>query len=328
MNAPTMKAVTCTKYGSPDVLKIAEFAQPSPKANEVLVKIHASAATTADTMLRKGTPFYARFFLGLNKPKKPIIGTGFAGEIIAVGSTVTAFKIGDTIFGETALQFSANAEFVCVPENGVITKIFKNMTFEEAAPICDGPLTSLNFLRNLANIQAGHTILINGASGSLGTAAIQLAKYFGARVTAVCSAKNEELVRSLGADEVIDYTTTDFTEVSQQFDFVYDTIGTSSFSKCKAILAPKGQYLSPVLSMSLLFQVLWTSIIGGKRAKFDATGMRPVKELRQMLADLKPLFEKGHLKMIMDKTYPLLQAVEAHRYVDSGRKRGNIVLIA
>ena len=179
MNVPTMKAVTCTKYGSPDVLKIVEFPQPNPKINEVLIKIHASAATTADTMLRKGTPFYARFFLGLSKPKNPIIGTGFAGEIIAIGQAITAFKIGDKVFGETALKFSANAEYVCVPENGVITKIFKNMPLEEAAPICDGPLTSLNFLRNLANIQAGHTILINGASGSLGTAAIQLAKYFG-----------------------------------------------------------------------------------------------------------------------------------------------------
>ena len=147
-------------------------------------------------------------------------------------------------------------------------------------------------------------------------------------MTGVCSAKNKELVRSLGADEVIDYNTTDFTKLNKRFDFVYDTIGTSSFSKCKVILAPNGQYLSPVLSMPLLFQVLWTSIIGGKRAKFDATGMRPVNELRQMLDNLKPLFEKGHLKMIMDKTYPLSQAVEAHRYVDSGRKRGNIVLVA
>jgi len=327
MNAPTMKAVVCTKYGSPDVLKIQEFAQPSPKEHEVLIKVHASPVSAADTMMRKGTPFYARFFLGLTRPKPAITGTGFAGEIIAVGNKVSLFKEGDTVFGETATQFSANAEYVCLPEDGVISIMPAKMTYEEAAPVCDGILTSFHFLRNIANIQPGHTILINGASGSLGTAAVQLAHHFGAYVVGVCSAKNIVLVQSLGANEVIDYQSNDFTKSYRRFDFIFDTIGKSSFSECKKILAPNGQYLSPVLSMPLLFQVLWTSMRKGKKAKFDATGLRPADELRQMLNEVKELMKKGNLKTIMDKTYSLEEVVEAHRYVDTGRKIGNIVLV-
>lgn len=327
MNTPTMKAVVCTKYGSPEVLKISQFPIPTPKADEVLIKVYASAATTADTMMRKGTPFYARFFLGLSRPKNPITGTGFAGEVISVGTNVTQFQKGDKVCGESGLQFSANAEYVCVPEKGVIIHKPKNITYSEAATLCDGPLTSLNFLRNLAQIQTGQTILINGASGSLGTAAVQLAKKMGGKVTAVCSAGNKALVQSLGANEVIDYQSTDFTKLNRQFDFIYDTIGRSSFVACKSVLSDKGVYLSPVLNMSLLFQMLWTSFIGGKQAKFDATGMRPVLELRQMLKDLKMMIEQEHLKIIMDRTYPLEQAVAAHKYIDSGRKRGNIVFI-
>lgn len=328
MNAPTMKAVVCTKYGAPSVLQIQKYARPVPKANEVLVKVHASAATTADTMMRKGTPFYARFFLGLMRPKIPIIGTGFAGEIIEIGNAVQQFKIGDKVCGETSIEFSANAEYVCLPENGVLIPLPNNMNFQDAATLCDGPLTSLNFLRNLANIQPGHTILINGASGSLGTVAIQLAKYFGAYVIGVCSGKNKALVQSLGADEVIDYQIMDFTKLNRQFDFVYDTIGKSSFVKCKSILQPKGKYLSPVLSIPLLFQMLWTTLVGNQQAKFDATGMQQAKELKQMLNDLKMIIEQGNLKVIMDRTYSLEQAVAAHRYIDSNRKRGNIVLVS
>ena len=328
MKTPTMKAVICTKYGSPEVLKVSQFPIPIPKADEVLIKVHASAATTADTMMRKGTPFYARFFLGWNRPKNPIIGTGFAGEIIAVGSAVTQFQKGDKVCGESGLQFSANAEYVCVSEKGVIIQLPKNMGYSEAATLCDGPLTSLNFLRNLAQIQPGHTVLVNGASGSLGTAAIQLAKYFGAYVIGVCSAKNKALVESLGANEVINYQTTDFTKLDRRFDFVYDAIGKSSFAKCKRILQPKGKYLSPVLNVALLFQLLWTSITDGQQAKFDATGMRPAEELRQMLQDLKILIEQNHLNLVIDRTYSMEKVVEAHQYVDSGRKVGNIVLVS
>ena len=178
MNTQTMQAVTCTRYGNPSVLKVQEYSKPTPKENEVLVKIHASAVTAADTMMRKGTPFYVRFFLGLRKPKVPIIGTGFAGEIEAIGEKVTQFRVGDQVFGETAFQFSANAEYVCISENGVIVLKPSNMSFEEAASVCDGAVTSLNFLKEIANIQAGQSLLVNGSSGSLGTAAIQLGKFF------------------------------------------------------------------------------------------------------------------------------------------------------
>lgn len=322
-----MKAIEITGYGSPDVLQITEVATPTPKDNEVLIKVHAASITTADAMMRKGTPFYARFFLGLTKPKQPIPGTGFAGEIEAVGKAVQQFKPGDPVFGETSVNFGAHAEYVCVPEDSVLTLMPAGMSYEEAAPLCDGGLTSLNFLKVIGNIQPGQRVLINGASGSLGTAAVQLAKYFGAEVTGVCSTANVAMVSSLGADQVIDYTTTDFTKTGQTFDIIYDTVGKLSFSQCKKSLTPTGAYLSPVLKLPLLFQMMWTSVIGGKQAKFSATGLKAVPELQVLLAELKEIIEAGHLRSVMDKSYALEQVAEAHRYVDTGHKKGNIVIV-
>ena len=329
----TMKAIVCTKYGSPNVLQLRDVEKPTPKDNEVLIKINASSVTAADTMMRKGSPVIGRLFIGLMKPKNPIPGTGFAGEIESVGNDVVQFKEGDQIFGESILVAGTNAEYVCVTENGILAKKPDNMTFEQAAPVCDGALTSMNFLKDLAKIQHGQRVLIIGASGSLGTSAVQLAKCFGADVTGVCSTTNVELVKSLGADKVIDYTKQDFTSTGQTYDIIYDTVGKSSFSHCKGSLTEKGVYVSPVLGLALLLQIIWNSIIGslpgrkpGKKAMFSATGLLPVAKLRTFLLELQKLIEGGQLKSIIDRQYPLEKIAEAHAYVDKGHKRGNVVI--
>jgi NADPH:quinone reductase-like Zn-dependent oxidoreductase len=322
----TMKAIVCTRYGSPEVLELKEVEKPVPKGNEVLIRVRASSVTAADGMMRKGSPFYGRLFIGLMKPKNPIPGTGFAGVIEAVGEDVKLFDEGDHVFGEIVLSLGTNADYVCVPEEGVLATKPANITFEEAAPVCDGALTSLSFLKDVAKIQRGQRVLINGASGSLGTAAVQLAKRYGAVVTGVCSSANVEMVKSLGADEVIDYTNEDFSRTGRTYDIIYDTVGKSSFSRCKGSLAEEGVYVSPVLGFSLLLQMLWTSKIGRKKAKFSATGIRPVSELRILLQELKELIETGGLRSVVDRRYRLEEIAEAHRYVEKGHKKGNVVI--
>ncbi|GET42598.1 NAD(P)-dependent alcohol dehydrogenase [Microseira wollei] len=321
-----MKAIVCTKYGSPDVLELKEVEKPTLKDNEVLIRVYAASATAADCMMRQGTPFYGRLFLGLMRPKNPITGTGFAGIIETVGKEVKLFKEGDSVFGETGIGFSTNAEYVCLPEDGVLATLPHNMTYEEAAPVCDGALTSWSFLKDIGKIQSGQSVLINGASGSLGSAAVQIAKYFGAEVTGVCSTTNLEMVKSLGADKVIDYTKEDFTKTGQTYDIIFDTVGKSSFSRCKGSLRENGVYLSPVLSLPILFEMIWTSKVGSKKAKFSATGLRPVSELRVLLNELKECIEAGKIKSIVDRSYPLKQTAEAHKYIETGHKKGNVVI--
>lgn len=327
MTLNKMNAIVQPSYGSPDVFRFTQVAKPIPKANEVLVKVRATPVTKADTMIRTGKPYFGRLLLGLTKPKNPIPGTGFAGTIEAVGEEVSLFKIGEDVFGETTLKFGANAEYICIPEDGVLLRKPENMTFEQAAPICDGALTSFNFLKEIIKIQPGQKVLINGASGGLGTAAVQLAKHFGAHVTGVCSSRNITLVKSLGADEVIDYTKNDFTEATNTYDIIFDAVGKSSFSKSKSALTEHGVYLSPVLSLSLLFQVWWTSKVGKKKAKFSATGLLPHPKLIGLLKELKQLIEKGVVTTFIDKRYALDQIAEAHAYVDTGHKRGNVVIV-
>jgi NADPH:quinone reductase-like Zn-dependent oxidoreductase len=326
MNSNKMKAIVCTKYGGPEVLQLQELEMPTPKENEVLIKIYTTTVTAADSMMRKGAPYIGRLFIGLTKPKHPVTGTGFSGEIVTVGNAVKQYKTGDLVFGESLLGAGTNAEYLCLAEDEILAKKPSNMTHEQLASVCDGPLTSLNLLKNKANIQSGQKVLIIGASGSLGTAGVQLAKHFGAEVTGVCSSGNLEMVKALGADEVIDYTAVDFTENGKAYDIIYDTVGKSSFSKCKNSLSQNGIYLSPVMSISLLFQMLKTSMVGSKKVKFDATGIRPVPELRMMLQELKGLLELGKLKTVIDKSYPLEQVAKAHKYVDKGHKKGNIVI--
>ena len=322
-----MKAIVSTQYGTPDVLQLKEVEKPVPKDHEVQIRVYVTTVTAADTMIRKGIPLFGRLFLGLRRPKKPIPGTGFAGKIEKVGKQVKLFKEGDEVFGETGVEFSAHAEYVCIPEEGVIAAKPANLTYEEVAPVSDGALTSLNFLKEVAKIQAGQRVLINGASGGLGTAAVQLAKHFGAIVTGVCSSVNIEMVKSLGADEVIDYTVTDFTKTGETYDIIFDTVGKLSFSACKGSLTKSGVYISPVLGLSLLFQMFWTSLFGSKKAKFSATGLLPPSELRILLKELKQLLEAGIIKTIIDRRYPLEQVKDAHRYVDTGRKKGNVIIM-
>jgi len=327
MKQKKMKAVVATKYGNSDVLQLKELEIPQPKENEVLVKVRACSATTADTMMLTGKPYFGRLFTGISKPKHAIPGTGFSGEVVARGDKVTIFNIGDPVFGETTLGFSTNAEYVAVPERGVILKKPENLSFVDAAPICDGHLTSINFLREIGKIRPGQKVLINGASGSLGTAAIQLAKYFGAEVTGVCSLVNVELVRSLGADHVIDYKKDDFTKSGKRYDIIYDTVGKSSFSQSKQVLAEKAAYISPVLKFSLLLQMIRTSMLGGKKVKFGASGLKSDDELRELLAELAELFQAGQLKTVIDRLFPLEQVAQAHQYIAEGHKKGNVVIV-
>lgn len=327
METKKMKAIVATGYGAPEVLQFLEVEKPQPKDNEVLVKVHATSATTADGMIRTGKPYFGRLFLGLRKPKHPIPGTGFAGEVVTIGKDVTRFKTGDLVFGETTLGFSTNAEYVTVPQDGVIVHKPESMSFAEATTFSDGHLTSLNFLQEIAQIKPGQKVLINGASGSLGTAAVQLAKYFGAEVTGVSSTKNLGLVKSLGADHVIDYTQTDFTKSDQTYDIIYDTVGKSSFGKSKNVLSENGLYISPVLNFPLLLQMMRTSIFGKKKAKFAATGLKSHGELRELLSKLVDIFKEGHLKTVIDRQYPLEKVAQAHTYIASGHKKGNVVIM-
>lgn len=316
----------CTKYGAPSVLKIQSVAKPVISANEVLIKIVCSSATRADTMMREGTPLFGRLFMGLRKPRYATTGTGFSGVIEAVGEKVSVFKKGDVVMGESIFGSGTNAEYVGISEDAVLVQKPKNISFEEAASICDGALTSLNFLQEVAKLQAQQEILIYGASGSLGTAAVQLAKHFNAKVTAVCSTENIALVRQLGADHVIDYKNQDFTKLSQRYDVIYDTVGKLSFSQCKNSLEKNGQFISPVLNFSLLLQMLWTKLVTNKKAKFSATGIKSTPELLTLLGELKILFEQNKLHSVIDKVFQLEDIVEAHQYIDKGHKKGNVVI--
>jgi len=318
-----MKAIIITQYGAPEVLQLQEVAKPIPKDNEVLIKIHATTITTSGGAMRRGKPLIARLFTGISKPNASIPGTDLAGVIEAVGKDVKRFKIGDAVFAASDMHFGAHAEYVCLPENGAIERKPANMSYEEAAAICEGALTALPFLRDLGKIQAGQKVLINGASGAIGTFAVQLATYFGAEVTGVCSTKNVELVQSLGADHVIDYSTTDFTKNKQQYDIIFDTVGKSSFTKCKDSLTTNGIYLTPVLSGAVLLQMLFTS---GKKAKFAATGMRAAPDKAKDMLFLKELIEAGHLKSVIDRCYQLEDIIEATQYVDAGHKKGNVII--
>jgi len=324
MNSNKMKAIVYTKYGSPDVLQLKDIEQPIPKNNEMLIKIHATTVTTAGIAQLKGDPFAIRFVTGLIRPKEPILGVELAGEIEAVGKDVKLFEEGDQVFGEPG--FGAHAEYICMPEEGVLALKPTNMTYEEAAAACDGVLTSLPFLRDKGNIQSGQKVLIYGASGSIGTFAVQLARYFGAEVTGVCSTMNLEMVKSLGADQVIDYTKEDFTKSSKTYDIIFDTVGKSSFSRCKGSLKQKGIYLAAASGLTIMLQMLWTSMVGSKKAIFSPTGLRPSSEKTKDLIFLKELIEAGEIKSVIDKRYPLEQTAEAHRYVEKGHKKGNVVI--
>lgn len=326
MEATKMKAIVYTQYGAPEVLQLSMVPKPSPKDNEVLVKIYATTVTSTEAIFRKGEPYFTRLFTGLRTPKIKTLGEELAGEIVAVGQAVTRFKQGDLVFGTAGPGFGANAAYICIPEDGVLAIKPINRTHGEAAASVDGFLTALPFLRDKGKIQPGHKVLIYGASGSIGAAAVQVAKYFGAEVTGVCSTANLEMVKALGADRVIDYTKEDFTKMGQTYDIIFDAVGKTTFSKSKNALGPKGIFLEAAIGLGIFPHVLWTSLFGGKKARVAATGLRSPKERTKDLLLLKALMEAGKIKPVIDRHYSLEQIAEAHTYVDQGHKKGNVVI--
>lgn len=321
-----MKTIIQTKYGAPEVLQLKEIEKPVPTANEVLVKIHATTVTATEATFRKGEPYFSRLFTGITTPKIKTLGEELAGEIVAVGKDVKTFKVGDQVFGTAGPDFGANAEYITIPEDEVLAIKPTNMTYEEAASSVDGFLTALPFLRDTGNIQRGQKVIINGASGSVGAAAVQIAKYFGAEVTGICSTSNLELVKSIGADHVVDYTKEDFAQNGQTYDIIFDAVGKTTFSHVRNSLTPNGTFLEAGIGLSIFPSVLWTSIVGGKKAKIAATGLRSPQERTKDLILLKELIETGKIIPVIDRSYPIEQIVEAHRYVDTGRKKGNVVI--
>ncbi|MCL4107179.1 UNVERIFIED_CONTAM: hypothetical protein GTU68_032994 [Idotea baltica] len=321
-----MKAVITERYGSPQVLQIKNVEKSIPKSNEVLIKIKATSVTAASTFMREGTPYFGRLFTGITKPKVKTPGTDLSGTIEAVGSDVKNFKIGDQVMAQTGLNCGAYAEYICLSSDDLIVNKPENVSHEEATGIQDGASTALAFFTDQVKIKEGQKVLINGASGSIGTAAIQLAKQFGAEVTGVCSTKNKALVKDLGADNVLDYTKNELQMSNETFDVIFDTVGKLSFSKAKKNLTTNGAYLTPVLTFSALLNMLFVSPFSKKKLKFAATGMRKEEQRMRDLIKIRDLLASAKLTTIIDRVYPLEQIKEAHAYVDTGRKRGNVIV--
>ena len=314
-----MKAVVCDRYGPPEVLRIEDIERPVPGPDEVLIRIRATTVNRSDTETRQGSPAVARLLTGLRRPRHRVLGTELAGEVEAVGSAVTEFKPGDAVFGVRAWKFGAHAEFVCMRESAALAPKPAGMSFEEAAAVCDGVILALMGLRP-ADVRKGRSILVYGASGSIGTAAVQLSRYFGADVTAVCGTKNLDLVRSLGAEQVIDYTREDFTTNGPAYDVIFDAVGKHSFGRCRDSLNPGGIYVATDGLHNLLL-AQWTRF-GDKKVIFPI----PPRYTKQDVLFLKGLLEAGQYRPVIDRRYPLAEVVEASRYVDTEQKTGNVVL--
>jgi NADPH:quinone reductase-like Zn-dependent oxidoreductase len=322
-----MRAVVYDRYGPPDVLRLEDVARPIPKEDEVLIKVYATTVNRADVHTREANrssglaaTLLSRLVSGLHRPRQRILGREFAGEVAAVGAAVGKFAVGDRVFGLSGLTFGAHAEFMCMRESARIARMPAGMSFEDAAPICDGALNALMCLKQ-ADLRKGRTILIYGASGAIGTAGVQLARYFGADITAVCSTKNLELVRSLGADRVIDYTKEDFTKNGQTYDVIFDAVGKHSFKRCRGSLEPGGLYLPTDGPVNILL-ALMPSRKGAKRVVFQLPPRQPKKDV----LFLKELIEAGKFRPVIDRRYPLGDVIEATRYVETQQKTGNVVL--
>jgi NADPH:quinone reductase-like Zn-dependent oxidoreductase len=315
-----MKAVVCDRYGPPDVLRLADVARPVPREDEVLVKIHATTVNRTDCGFRSGKPFVGRFVTGVRRPKWSILGSELAGEVEAVGAAVTEFEVGDQVFGVNPWRFGTHAEYVCVRESAPLAHKPDALSFEEAAAVCDGVILALMSLRP-AELRKGKRILVYGASGSIGTAAVQLARYFDADVTAVCDTRNVETVRSLGADTVIDYTREDFTSNGQTYDVILDAVGKHSFRRCRGSLERGGVYLATDHFQNIVL-ALWTSRIGDKKVVFPI----PPRYDKNDVLFLTRLIAEGRYRAVIDRCYPLDDVVDATRYVETEQKTGNVVL--
>jgi NADPH:quinone reductase-like Zn-dependent oxidoreductase len=315
-----MRAVVHDRYGPPGVLRLENVDRPVPKDDEVLIKVYATTVSRTDSALRAGQPFVSRFITGLRRPRRKILGSDLAGVVEAVGTAVTGFKAGDHVFGINPWKFGAHAEFLCMRAGAALAPMPSGMPFDEAAAVCDGAILALNAIRP-ARLRSGQRILVYGASGSIGTAGVQLARAFGGDVTGVCRTANIELVRSLGADEVIDSTVEDFTRNGRTYDAILDAVGNLTFSRCRDSLKPGGVYLATDGMQNLLL-ALWTARIGDRKVRFPI----PPKFTKQDVVFLKQLIEAGRYRAVIDRRYPLEQVVEATRYVETKQKTGNVVL--
>lgn len=318
-----MRASVNTIYGPPEVIQVKHVPDPVLKDHEVLIKIHATTVNRTDCGFRKPEYLIVRMISGFFRPRRTILGSELAGEIVSAGKKVTSFKPGDKVFGLSTYKFGTHAEYICMAENGSIAEMPSNMNFTEAAAVCDGLMLANNLIRKI-DFSKSPAILINGASGSIGTACVQLARHFGADITAVCNTRNIETVKSLGANRVIDYTREDFTRCGQVFDVVIDAVGKSSFYKCRQILKPAGTYFSTELGYlsQNVFLALLTPLFGGKKVKFPI----PTDSKKDILY-FKELIESGRYQAVIDRTYKLEDIVEATRYVETGEKTGNVVII-
>jgi NADPH:quinone reductase-like Zn-dependent oxidoreductase len=317
-----MKAATYSRYGPPSVLNIQEVLRPIPIDNEVLVRVQATTVNRTDCAMLRAKPFIIRFFTGLRRPRNPVPGTAFAGEVVAIGKDVTTYRAGDRVFGFNDRGLSTYAQYLTLPETEAFTTIPEGTSYEQAAASSEGAHYAYNFINKLP-IEPGQQVLVYGATGAIGSAAVQLLRYFGARVVAVCDTKNLGLVQSLGAERVIDYTAVDFTRDTQKYHYVFDAVGKSTFARCKPLLLPGGVYLSSELGYLAqnIFLALTTPLAGGKRVIFPIPS-----DCRRSVLLVKELMEQGHFKAVVDRTYPLEQIAEAFAYVETGQKVGNVVV--
>ncbi len=320
-----MNAIVTTAYGSPDVLSFRQVALPVPKEDELLIRVHAVSVGPSDCAFRKGEPFLVRFLYGLRKPRLAIGGVEIAGVVEVVGSRVSRFKTGDRVMGMSTRTFGGHAEYVCLREGDPLIRMPSGLRYEQAVAICDGPPTALTFLRDTAKVKPGQRVLVNGASGAVGAAAVQIGCHLGAEVTGVCSGANAALVESLGAARVIDYTREDFTRSGEQWDVIFDAVGKQSFAQCKSALSPTGIYLTTVPSLGLVGALLGNLFSRGRQVKFVTAGLM---QNQASLTTLVNMVGAGALTPLVDRCYPLEQAAVAHRYVETGRKHGTVALLA
>ena len=322
-----MRALVFTKYGPPSVISVQQLERPTPGPDEVLVRNEASVISSAETAARAGSPFAARLYFGLLRPKWTVLGSNFSGVVEQVGENVTRFAIGDRVAGLTPPnRMAAHADYLCVSETGVIIARPEEMSSADAVALFDGGLTALPFLREGAHLQAGQRVLINGASGAVGSAAVQLAHHLGAHVTAVCSERNHDLVRRLGADEVVDYTTTDFTKTNERYDVVMDAVGLSSYRRCRSLLTARGIYLTTVPTLAIMVQMLVTTRLTARSARIVFAGLRKPVDMTADITTLKDLAIEGAFVPVIDVTFTAEQGADAHAYVDTQRKRGSAVI--